>query len=52
MARITYVELPARDIAAAKRFYADAFGCGLVDFEPSYAATVGGVDAAAVTAST
>lgn len=42
MARITYVELPAGDIAATKSFYAQAFGCVLTDFGPSYAATLDG----------
>ena len=42
MARINYVELPASDIAAARRFYAAAFGFGLTDFGPSYAATTTG----------
>ncbi len=42
MARINYVELPAKDIAAAKKFYADAFGWSLTEFGPSYAATVTG----------
>jgi predicted enzyme related to lactoylglutathione lyase len=42
MARINYVELPARDIAAAKRFYSEAFGWTLTDFGPTYAATLTG----------
>ena len=42
MARINYVELPAPDIDAAKRFYAGAFGWALADFGPSYAATMTG----------
>lgn len=42
MARINYVELPAPDIDAAKRFYAGAFGWALADFGPSYAATITG----------
>jgi uncharacterized protein len=42
MARINYVELPARDIAAAKQFYTQAFGWELTDFGPSYAATLTG----------
>jgi predicted enzyme related to lactoylglutathione lyase len=37
-----YVELPAADIAAAKTFYADVFGWGLVDYGPSYACTTTG----------
>ncbi len=42
MARINYVELPAKDIAAANRFYADAFGFALTGFGPTYAATMTG----------
>ncbi len=40
MPRINFVELPARDIAAARRFYADAFGMALIDFGPTYAYTI------------
>jgi predicted enzyme related to lactoylglutathione lyase len=42
MARINFIELPASDIAATKRFYADAFGWGLTDFGPSYSCTMTG----------
>lgn len=42
MARFNYVELPTRDIARAKRFYADAFGFAITDFGPDYAATITG----------
>lgn len=42
MARINYVELPARDIVASKRFYAEAFGWRLTEFGPTYAATLTG----------
>lgn len=42
MARPSYIELPAADIAAAKTFYASAFGWSLADFGPSYAATTTG----------
>lgn len=42
MARINYVELPAADIAAARRFYETAFGWTLTAFGPSYAATTTG----------
>jgi predicted enzyme related to lactoylglutathione lyase len=42
MARINYVELPAKDIAAASRFYTDVFGFTLTDFGPTYAATMTG----------
>lgn len=41
-ARLNYVELPARDIAKAKAFYAGAFGWKLEDFGPTYAATATG----------
>ena len=40
-----YVELPARDMAAAKAFYARAFGWALTEFGPTYASTMtGGTD--------
>lgn len=42
MARINYVELPVRDIAAAKGFYEAAFGWSLAEFGPTYAATTTG----------
>ena len=42
MARLNYVELPVRDVAAAKAFYEAAFGWALTDFGPTYAATVTG----------
>lgn len=42
MARPNYIELPARDIVAAKAFYSQAFGWELTDFGPSYAATMTG----------
>ena len=42
---IDYVELPAAGLAAAKGFYAAAFGWRFVDYGPSYAAFEGaGVD--------
>jgi predicted enzyme related to lactoylglutathione lyase len=34
---IDYVELPVVDLAAAKGFYASAFGWGFTDFGPTYA---------------
>ena len=34
---IDYVELTVTDLAAAKRFYADAFGWGFTDYGPAYA---------------
>jgi predicted enzyme related to lactoylglutathione lyase len=37
MARLNYVELPVRDVAAAKAFYESAFGWSLTDYGPEYA---------------
>jgi uncharacterized protein len=34
--RIDYIELPATDIAATKRFYVDAFGWKFTDYGPDY----------------
>jgi hypothetical protein len=34
---IDYVELTVSDLAAAKRFYADAFGWEFTDYGPAYA---------------
>jgi hypothetical protein len=42
MARLNYVELPVRDVAAAKAFYEAAFGWSLTEFGPTYAATLTG----------
>lgn len=42
MARPSYIELPAADIAASKAFYTQAFGWALADFGPTYAATTTG----------
>lgn len=42
MARFTYVELPVRDVAAVRDFYARAFGWSFTDFGPDYAATTTG----------
>jgi predicted enzyme related to lactoylglutathione lyase len=42
MARISYVELPAKDVAGVRDFYAQAFGWGFTDFGPDYAATMTG----------
>ncbi|HSM94783.1 MAG TPA: VOC family protein [Rhizomicrobium sp.] len=42
MARINYVELPSKNFAAAKEFYAQVFGWKLTDFGPTYAATMTG----------
>ena len=42
MARLNYVELPVRDVAAARAFYETAFGWTLTEFGPTYAATMTG----------
>jgi hypothetical protein len=43
--RIDYVELPVSDLAAAKSFYASAFGWAFADYGPTYAGFEGaGVD--------
>ena len=42
MARINFVELPARDLGAARSFYSDVFGWEMTDFGPSYSCTVTG----------
>jgi len=42
MPRLNYVELPVRDVAAAKAFYEAAFGWSLTEFGPTYAATMTG----------
>ncbi len=42
MAQINYIELPARDLGAARSFYASVFGWELTDYGPSYAATTTG----------
>ncbi len=42
MGRISYVELPVRDVATAKTFYAAAFDWAFADFGPDYAATMTG----------
>jgi predicted enzyme related to lactoylglutathione lyase len=34
--RIDYIELPATDVAATKRFYASAFGWEFTDYGPDY----------------
>jgi len=34
--RIDYIELPATDIAAGKRFYTDVFGWKFTDYGPDY----------------
>jgi len=42
MARISYVELPVKNVAGVRDFYAQAFGWGFTDFGPEYSATTGG----------
>ena len=42
MARLNYLELPVRDLAAARDFYAQAFGWSFADYGPTYAATMTG----------
>ena len=42
MARLNYVELPVRDVHAARSFYEKAFGWSLTEFAPTYAATMTG----------
>ena len=42
MARLNYVELPVRDLGAAKAFYEAAFGWSLTGFGPTYASTLTG----------
>ena len=34
--RVDYIEFPATDVAAAKRFYVDAFGWKFTDYGPDY----------------
>ena len=36
--KIDYVEFPAGDIAASRRFYTEAFGWSFTDYGPTYAA--------------
>jgi len=42
LARLNYVELPVRDIAAARTFYEQIFGWSMTEFAPTYAATLTG----------
>jgi predicted enzyme related to lactoylglutathione lyase len=42
MARINFVELPSRNLAAAKTFYSNVFGWALTDFGPTYSCTLSG----------
>lgn len=41
MESINYVELPARDLAATKRFFTACFGWGFVDYGDEYIAITG-----------
>lgn len=40
--RIDYIELPATDVAATRRFYASAFGWEFTDYGPDYTSFVDG----------
>lgn len=42
MARISYIELPARELPETRSLYATAFGWTLVDYGPSYSCTTTG----------
>ena len=42
MARINFIEMPARDLGAARTFYSTVFGWELTDFGPSYSCTMTG----------
>jgi predicted enzyme related to lactoylglutathione lyase len=42
VARISFVELPASDLAAAKAFYGAVFGWELTNFGPTYSCTMTG----------
>jgi predicted enzyme related to lactoylglutathione lyase len=42
MARISFVELPAKQLSSAKTFYTAAFGWQLTDFGPAYSCTLTG----------
>jgi len=42
MARINFVELPAKNFTEAKAFYSRVFGWSLTDFGPSYSCTLTG----------
>jgi predicted enzyme related to lactoylglutathione lyase len=42
MARINFIELPARNLGAARSFYAAVFGWEMTDFGPSYSCTMTG----------
>jgi len=40
--RIDYIELPATDVAASKRFYVSAFGWEFTDYGPDYSSFADG----------
>lgn len=42
MARPDFIELPSRDLRAAKAFYAGVFGWDLADYGPQYSCTTTG----------
>ena len=42
MVRISYIELPVKDVAGQRDFYTAAFGFAFTDFGPEYAATMTG----------
>lgn len=42
MARINFIELPARDLGAARAFYSAVFGWEPTNFGPSYSCTMTG----------
>lgn len=42
MPRINFVELPASDLSASRRFYSEAFGLAFTDFGPTYSCTMTG----------
>lgn len=42
MSRINFIELPVRDLTAAKDFYLKAFGWEMTDFGPSYSCSLSG----------
>jgi predicted enzyme related to lactoylglutathione lyase len=40
--RISYIELPVKDVAGQRDFYSSAFGWAFTDFGPDYSATTTG----------
>jgi len=42
MARISFIELPTKNLGQTKAFYAQAFGWSLTDFGPTYSCTMTG----------